>query len=281
MEHTYLARIIATHRQVANNDQRSLADLRSRADQVSKPRDFIAALRTVGASKAIACQERPGRIPSVIAEIKRKSPSKGVLRADLDPAVLACDYARGGAAALSVLTDSEFFGGSPDDLMAAQAATGLVTLRKDFTVSEHDVFDARIMGADAVLLIVAALAQDELQRFSDLASELGMAALVEVHDLPELERALAVNATLVGVNQRDLTTFEVDEERAQRLSAEMPDEVVRVAESGIRHATDVQALGEVGYDAVLVGERLVTSEDPAAELAGLLAQANSPIPKAG
>ncbi len=281
MEHTYLTRIIAAHRQVATNDQRSFADLRSRADLAPKPRDFIAALRTAEGRETTAHKEKPEYGPVVIAEIKRKSPSKGILRADLDPAALACDYAHGGAAALSVLTDSEFFGGSPDDLMKAQAATDLVILRKDFTVSERDILDARIMGADAVLLIVAALAQDELRRFSELASELGMAALVEVHDLPELEQALDADATLVGVNQRDLTTFEVDQERAQLLSAEIPNEVVQVAESGIRNGRDVQALGEVGYDAVLVGETLVTSDNPVTELERLLTPPSSPRSKVG
>src|SRR5690606_27311825 len=166
--------------------------------------------------------------------VKRRSPSRGDLAAGLDPAALAAAYERGGATCLSVLTDREFFGGSPDDLRAARAAVSLPVLRKDFTVSEADVCDARIMGADAVLLIVAALDQAELAAFHQLAGEIGLDALVEIHDEAELERALEVGATLVGVNQRDLVTFEVDTDRAVRMAPQMPAGVVRVAESGVR-----------------------------------------------
>ena len=154
---------------------------------------------------------------AVIAEVKRRSPSKGPLDAGLDPAAVAADYEAGGAACVSVLTDEEFFGGSPADLAAARSACGLPVLRKDFTVSRADVCDARLMGADAVLLIVAALSDDELSSFLGLAQELSLDALVEVHDEAELERALDAGAELVGVNQRDLTTFAVDPERAARL----------------------------------------------------------------
>jgi indole-3-glycerol phosphate synthase len=201
---------------------------------------------------------------AVIAEIKRRSPSKGDLAPDLVPAALAKAYAEGGADCLSVLTDREFFGGSPDDLVEARAAAvDVPVLRKDFTVSEADIYDARAMGADAVLLIVAALIQGELAKFLQLAHDLGMAALVEVHDAPELERALDVGAKLVGVNQRDLRVFEVDRERAERLAEVIPPGVVKVAESGIRDASDVERLAACGYDAVLVGESLVTSPDAA------------------
>jgi indole-3-glycerol phosphate synthase len=161
-----------------------------------------------------------------------------------------------------VLTDVEFFGGSVEDLAEASAACDLPVLRKDFTVGEADVYDARAMGADAVLLIVSALSQPELSALRQLANDLEMAALIEVHDEDELQRALDVDAKLVGVNQRDLRTFEVDSGRAERLAEAMPPGVVKVAESGIRDADDVARLTAAGYDAILVGEVLVTSPDP-------------------
>ncbi len=198
---------------------------------------------------------------AVIAEVKRRSPSKGDLFAGLDPAAVASAYAAGGAAAMSVLTDGPHFGGSPADLAAARGAVDLPVLRKDFTVDARDVCDARLMGADCVLLIAAALDDAELRDFHRLADDLGLAALVEIHDEAELERALAVGAELVGVNQRDLFTFDVDHDRARRVGAAMPDSVVRVAESGIRGPDDARSLAEVGFDAVLVGETLVTSGD--------------------
>jgi indole-3-glycerol phosphate synthase len=207
---------------------------------------------------------------AVISEIKRRSPSKGDLDLHLDPAVVAAEYELGGAACLSVLTDAEFFGGGPDDLRAARAACSLPVLRKDFTVSPLDVCDARIMGADAVLLIVAALSDDELVRFLALARSLAMTALVEVHDGAELRRALDAGATVIGVNQRDLHTFEVDHGRALELGGSMPDGVVAVAESGIRDADDVGRLADAGYHAVLVGETLVRSPDRRSAVAELL-----------
>lgn len=208
---------------------------------------------------------------AVISEIKRRSPSKGDLSPDLDPAVLAGQYAAGGASCLSVLTDQQWFGGSVADLRAARAAVELPTLRKDFTVHRHDVLDARIMGADCVLLIAAALNDDELGEFHGLAREVGLDVLVEIHDEAELDRALAVGATLIGVNQRDLVTFEVDTARAVRLAPQIPAGVVRVAESGIRDAVDVAELGAAGYHAVLVGETLVKHSDPVAGVAELRA----------
>jgi indole-3-glycerol phosphate synthase len=162
-----------------------------------------------------------------------------------------------------VLTDVEFFGGSVADLQVARAACSLPVLRKDFTVSAHDVCDARIMGADCVLLIAAALSTDELVRFHRLATEVGLDVLVEIHDERELEAALAADATMVGVNQRDLVTFQVDHERALRMAGVIPDGVVKVAESGVRGRDDAAALHAAGYQAVLVGETLVTSTDPA------------------
>lgn len=220
------------------------------------PRGFAQALRAPGLS--------------VISEVKRRSPSKGDLFADLDPGELARSYASGGAACLSVLTDGPNFGGSAEDLAAARSAVELPVIRKDFTVHPHDILDARIMGADAVLLIAAALDDAELVDFHALATEVGLDALVETHDEAEVERALAVGATLVGVNQRDLVTFQVDHERARRVAASIPQACVRVAESGVRGPQDAASLAEVGYDAVLVGESLVTSGDPAAAVKALI-----------
>ncbi len=205
----------------------------------------------------------------MIAEIKRRSPSKGDIAPVLDVADLARRYEAGGAAALSVLTDQTHFAGSAQDLRHARAATTVPVLRKDFTVSANDVCDARLMGADAVLLIVAALSDRELRVLLELAGELGIAALVEVHDEAEAERALASGASVVGVNQRDLRTFEVDGERALRVGRYLPGTVVKVAESGIGSRDQVARLAAAGYDAVLVGEALVRSPDPAATVAGL------------
>ena len=253
---TYLDPILAAHRTAAAADDRDLDELFAQAAAADEARPFVASL-----------QEPDG--VAVIAEIKRRSPSRGDLLVDLDAAELAGAYRDGGAACLSVLTDDEFFGGSSDDLKTGRSASGLPVLRKDFTVSERDVCDARIMGADAVLLIAAVLDDSELATFHALAVDVGLAALVEVHDEVELDRALAVGAVLVGVNQRDLATFEVDHDRAERMAGLMPDDVVSVAESGIRGPPDAAALAEAGYDAVLVGESLVTSGDPAAAVMAL------------
>jgi indole-3-glycerol phosphate synthase len=247
-----LERIVATHRRAAAEDTRTLDELQRRALAGGPVRPFRAALAASGLS--------------VIAEIKRRSPSKGDLAPDLDPATMTKTYADGGADCLSVLTDSEYFGGSPADVHAARLACDLPVLRKDFTVSEADVYDARAMGADAVLLIVAALTDAELVGFRQLAEQLGMAALVEVHDEDELKRAVAAGADLVGVNQRDLRTFDVDRTRAEHLAASIPPGVVKVAESGIGGAGDAAALADAGYDAILVGESLVTAADPAAAI---------------
>ena len=226
---------------------------------VAPARGFRAALETVAASGDIA----------VISEIKRRSPSKGDLAPGLDPAELAHQYERGGAVCLSVLTDVDFFGGSIEDLVAARAACSLPVLRKDFTVSARDVCDARIMGADCVLLIAAALDQAELESFLKLADAIGFDALVEIHDEAELDRAVAAGADLIGVNQRDLVTFAVDTDRAVRMAPQMPAGVVRVAESGITGPADAALLAAAGYHAVLVGEHLVTSGDPEGGVAAL------------
>jgi indole-3-glycerol phosphate synthase len=257
---TYLDRILEAHRAAAAADPRPFAELRGHALEAPPARGFARALRE-GAGEGLA----------VIAEVKRRSPSRPALAVDLDPAATAAAYAAGGASALSVLTDEEFFGGSAADLQAARAAVDLPVLRKDFTVDPRDVCDARIMGADAVLLIVAALDQDELAELHALAVELGLDVLAEVHEEHEVVRALAVGATVIGVNQRDLHTFEVDHERAIRVGRSMPDDVVRVAESGIRGAEDATALAAAGFHAVLVGESVVTAGDPATAVADLRA----------
>jgi len=257
---TYLDGIVAAHRERAAADDRSLDVLVEEARRAPAPRRFREAL---AATSGVA----------LIAEIKRRSPSKGDLAPALDPAALAAQYEAGGATCLSVLTDEPHFGGAAADLAAARGAVALPVLRKDFTVAEADVCDARLMGADAVLLIVAALDDAELRAFRLLAGELELAALVEVHDQAEVDRALAAGADLVGVNQRDLMTFSVDTRRAVDLAAVLPAGVVRVAESGITGPDDVAVLAEAGYDAVLVGENLVTSGDPEAAAAGLVAAA--------
>ena len=253
---TYLDRIIHAHRAQAAADDRSLEVLRDEALACPPARGFAASLASADGL-------------AVIAEVKRASPSKGDLNVGLDPALVAKAYESGDATCLSVLTDEDWFQGSAADLRAARAAVGIPVLRKDFTVAAADVCDARIMGADAVLLIVAALDDAELADFHALAVELGLDVLVEVHDEPELERALAVGATLVGVNQRDLVTFEVDTERAVRMAPQMPEGVVRVAESGVRGVPDATALHEAGYHAVLVGESLVTAGDHGGAVAAL------------
>ena len=253
---TYLDSILEQHRAVAASDPRSVDALITEASRMLPARGFAAALR--GQSTL-----------SVIGEIKRRSPSKGDLFANLDPATIAQAYKRGGASCLSVLTDSPHFGGSVADLQAAATACQLPVLRKDFTVDERDVVDARIMGADCVLLIAAALDTAELRAFHDLATSVGLDVLVEIHDEDELEIALDAGASIIGVNQRDLVTFRVDHERAVRMAGVIPGNVVKVAESGVRGRDDAQSLRSAGYHAVLVGESLVTSTDPAAAIADL------------
>lgn len=260
---TYLDKILAAHRLAVADDHRSLSDLAARAAETPAVRGFRAALVAAAGIDGVG----------VISEVKRRSPSKGALAVDLDPAALAASYAAGGAACLSVLTDAEFFGGSAEDLVAARNGCVLPVLRKDFTVSLADVYDARLMGADCVLLIAAALDDDELRRFHDAAGEVELDVLVEIHDEAELDRALAVGAQLVGVNQRDLVTFSVDTDRAVRMAPLIPDHVVKVAESGITGPDDAARLAEAGYHALLVGESLVRSASPADAVAALRAAA--------
>ncbi|MFM7069179.1 MAG: indole-3-glycerol phosphate synthase TrpC [Actinomycetes bacterium] len=254
---TYLDGILDAHRAVAATDGRRTSDLVEQCRDLPPTRGFVDAIRS---SNTLA----------VIAEVKRRSPSRGPLHADLDPAQVAASYEAGGASCVSVLTDGPHFGGSAEDLASARSAVSLPVLRKDFTVSANDVCDARLMGADCVLLIVAALSDGELEEFAAVAAEVSIDVLVEVHDEAELARALRWAApTMVGVNQRDLVTFEVDTARAVRVAADMPDGVVRVAESGVRGRDDAVTLAGAGYHAVLVGEHLVTAADLTAATAAL------------
>lgn len=256
MARTYLDDILSWHRQRAANDSRDIDVLVSDCMSCEPPRGFAA---HITATPHLA----------VIAEIKRRSPSKGALNVDLDAGKFAAMYQAGGATCLSVLTDENHFGGSVADLQDARSACSLPVIRKDFTVDLRDVCDARIMGADCVLLIAAALSPVEMKSFLAMAKMVEIDALVEVHDEAELEVALESGATMIGVNQRDLVTFAVDQQRAVRMGSLIPTHIVRVAESGVRGREDALALRAAGYHAVLVGEHLVTSDDPIAALTDL------------
>lgn len=256
---TYLDRILDhTRDRVARaRRQRSFQDLERDVPAAPPVRGFAAAIRAPGMS--------------LIAEVKRRSPSKGAIRTVIDPAEVAQAYQAGGARALSVLTEPEFFSGSLDDLAKARQATTLPTLRKDFVVDLYQVVEARAGGADAVLLIVAALPDPGL--FAELnaaAADYGMAALIEVHDERELDAAFGVEPELLGVNQRDLRTFSVDRGLAIGLRSRVPPGVAMVAESGISERADVAALEEAGVEGMLVGEALMRADDPAAAAAALL-----------
>ena len=209
--------------------------------------------------------------PAIIAEIKKASPSKGVLVVEFDPAAIARMYERGGASALSVLTDGPNFQGSLDDLKAARASAALPVLRKDFTIGEFDVVEGAAAGADAILLIAAILDERRLRDYRELAERYGMAALVEVHDEDELRIAAASDAKIIGVNNRNLHTFTLSLDVSLRLADTIPPGVVRVAESGIHSAADIQRLKAAGYTAFLVGEHLMRSGDPAAAIEALMA----------
>ena len=226
----------------------SESELRARLLDVPPARDPMPAFRQPGSS--------------VIAEVKRRSPSKGDLAGIPDPAALATAYERGGAAAISVLTEERRFGGSLADLHAVRAAVGIPVLRKDFVVEPYQVFEARAAGADLVLLIVAALPADTLVHLHDVARELGLTVLIEVHDEPEAERAVDLGATLVGVNARNLKTLDVDPATFAKLAPLLPGEVVKVAESGISGPADVRRHVAEGADVLLVGEALVKDGDP-------------------
>ena len=255
-----LAEIIGTKQAEVDALAQRSSELEAAVVDAPPVRDFAAALR--------ADHVR------VIAEIKRRSPSKGELAPDLDPVATARAYEAGGAACLSVLTDGPYFGGSRDDLIAARSATTIPVLRKDFTVDPLQIDEARAMGADAVLLIVAALDDAQLRDLHAHARGRGLAVLVEVHDAGELERALAIEPHIVGVNARDLSTFSEDLSTGEQMIAAIPTGTIAVAESAIRSVDDAQRMAKAGFDAVLVGEALVRADDPSA-----LVQAFASVPR--
>lgn len=258
-----LGAIVAATRRIVETRQAQLP-IESLARQQSRtPRGtaFEAALRPTGAAMPAGAR--------IIAECKRRSPSKGVLRADYDPAAHARAYAAAGAAAISVLTEPTFFDGAPQDLREVRAAVDVPLLRKDFIVSEYQLVEAAVLGADAALLIVAALTTAELERLLAQAGALGLAALVEAHSVEEMEQAAGAGARLIGVNSRNLRTLEVDMGVLDAVAARLPRDVTAVAESGIRSAADLVRLGAAGYHAFLVGERLITEPDPGAALRAL------------
>lgn len=249
-----LERLVAEARAEVEARRRAMPSthLERLAAALPGPRDFAGALR--------------GDRLRVVAEMKARTPLKGWLSRDYSPGRLAAIYAGAGAAALSVLCQETSFAGRPEHLAEARGVTDLPIMRKDFTVDEHQILEARAYGADAVLLIVAALQRDLLGRLLALARELGMEALVEVHDELELATALEAGAAVVGVNHRDLTTFQVDAGLTERLRPHVPSEVVYVAESGIHTAADARRMREAGADAILVGEALMRAPDPGVKL---------------
>lgn len=253
MATTYLDTILESHRRRAAQDDR---DWETRADQ----------LRYEGPSFVLVLRQGSSPYIKVIAEVKRRSPSKGLLAPDLDVATLAAAYRDAGASAISVLTDQEFFDGSMDDLIVVRRSVALPVLRKDFTVSENDILDAVESGASAVLLIVAALSERELASFLALSERCGIDALVEVHDDEEAKRALDAGSRIIGINQRDLRTFDVDSDRAAAVLESLPRDVLTVCESGLSSVEDVESAAQLGFDAVLVGEAFVTASDPSARV---------------
>jgi indole-3-glycerol phosphate synthase len=252
---TILDRILAVKRAEVAAAKGAAPDVETRARAAAAPRDFVGALRA--------------KKPAVIAEIKRASPSKGLLRADFDPAAIARSYERAGAACMSVLTDREFFQGSPEDLIKARAACALPALRKDFLIDPYQVFEARAFGADCVLLIAACLDDAQMRSLEKLAHSLGMAVLVEVHDAAELERALALDTPLIGINNRNLRTFETRLETTLDLLPRLPAGRLVVTESGILSAQDVRRMRGHGVDTFLVGEAFMRAGDPGKALENL------------
>jgi indole-3-glycerol phosphate synthase len=256
-----LERILAVKREevAAASALKPLAAVRAEAERMPPTRDYVGAMRAKIA----------GGLPAVIAEVKKASPSKGVLRADFDPAAIAQSYARHGAACLSVLTDVQFFQGHPSFLAQARAACALPALRKDFLVDPYQVFEARALGADCILLIVAALDDALLAELEAIALALGMAVLVEVHDDAELDRALRLKTPLIGINNRNLRTFETRLETTLELLPRIPADRLLVTESGILAPGDAQRMRDAGVDAFLVGEAFMRAPDPGLALAQL------------
>lgn len=259
----YLPEILA-HTRTVVAERKAVADLPAleAAAAAHTPRGFARALKAKAASEGLA----------VIAELKKASPSKGLIRENFDAAALAPMMEAGGAAVLSVLTDERFFQGSLENLRLASRATQIPCLRKDFMVDEFQILEARANCADAILLIVAALTDEELRTLREAARRYGLDVLCEVHDAEELERALALDCECVGVNSRDLRTFEVSLDRACELAARLPKSAVRVAESGIHTPADMRRLRDAGYEAFLIGESLMRQPDPGLGLKKLLAE---------
>ncbi|QOY87856.1 indole-3-glycerol phosphate synthase TrpC [Paludibaculum fermentans] len=252
-----LARIVEVKRQEVAEKSKLRRSIEQSANfQKGQRRDFRQALLK--------------KQPAIISEIKKASPSKGVLSHDFNPGLQAKQYSEGGAAALSVLTDKQFFQGSLSDLKTARATVFLPVLRKDFTIDEIDVLEAAASGADAILLIAAILSREELQHLRELASRFELSSLVEVHDEEDLDKALESGAEIIGVNNRNLRTFEVSLETSERLAARMPASMLKVAESGIHSRADVERLTASGFHAFLVGEHLMKSNDPTAALKALI-----------
>ena len=259
----FLERILARKRAEVHERQARLPQRKLGVAAAPPPRGFARALRErIAAGK-----------PAVIAEVKKASPSQGVIRADFDPARIARSYAAGGAACLSVLTDVDFFQGTDAYLQQARAASGLPVLRKDFTIDAYQIHEARALGADCILLIVAALDDAALRDFSALARELGMDVLIEAHDAGELERALGTDAALIGINNRNLRTFETSLETTLALRGRVPPERLLVTESGIHTSADVARMRGAGVHAFLVGEAFMRAADPGAELQRLFGPA--------
>lgn len=254
-----LNRILARKKQeISERSARTgLQQVREHAEAVPEPRDFVDALK----------QRIDQGGAAVIAEIKKASPSKGVLRENFDPAAIAASYEQGGAACLSVLTDVDFFQGADDYLVQARDACALPVLRKDFTIDPYQVYEARALGADCILLIVAALDDRQLSALLQLANRLHMDALVEVHDAGEMQRALATPATLIGVNNRNLRTFETSLDTTLGMLSGFPDDRLLVTESGIHTQDDVERMRDQGVNAYLVGEAFMKALDPGARLA--------------
>ncbi|MDH7601152.1 MAG: indole-3-glycerol phosphate synthase TrpC [Armatimonadota bacterium] len=255
-----LERILQAKRRevVCRKSEIAVGELKSRMWDAPPPLDF--AKRLVRDS---------GGIPAVIAEIKRASPSKGSIRPNLDPAQTAISYEASGAAAVSVLTDEQFFRGSLQDLKAIKESVRIPVLRKDFILDEYQVYESRAAGADAILLIAAALDQETLKRLMNLASEIGLQYIVEVHNESELQTAIEVGAPIIGINNRDLRTFEVSLDVTARLLPMIP-RARKISESGISSRHDLEYLGSLGADAVLIGEALMVHADPAEKLRELL-----------